>query len=457
MGRDERGTLPALGALLESAETLVAITTYGRRRVADALRSSIESARTGIAAGEKGVPADAAVLIQRALTHLRTTDQQALRPVINATGVLLHTNLGRAPLGAPAIEAMLGATGPTNLELDLTTGQRGGRERFARDALLRLTGGEAALLVNNCAAALTLALHALAAGEPVIISRGELVEIGGSFRIPEIIAASGARLLEVGTTNRTHLEDYRQGLRAGGRAILRVHPSNYRIEGFTAAPTDAALAELAEAAGVPFIHDVGSGLLDAVASTLTARLTGMLGEPNVNEAVRHADLVVFSGDKLLGGPQVGILIGRDDLISRCARAPLARALRLDKLRLAALEGTLRSLERDAQQDIPLLVMAGAEVETLRGRAETIADRAGGRAVPLDAVLGGGSTPGTTLPSFGIAVEQDAEEIGRRLRAGDPAVVGRIEDGRLLLDLRTVPPESDETLIVALLRATGDRS
>jgi L-seryl-tRNA(Ser) seleniumtransferase len=460
MTGDRRGQLPAVTALLDLADVQEAVRRHGHGPVVANIRDVLAGARAAldgaVASGpsSSAVP-DAATLAALALAALERRMRATLRPVINATGVLLHTNLGRAPLSARAIEHAAAAGGTTNLEIDLDTGRRGGRERAARDALVRLTGAEAALLVNNCAAALMLTLHAHAQGQPVAISRGELVEIGGSFRIPEIVAASGARLMEVGTTNRTHADDYREAVAAGARAILRVHPSNYRVEGFTAQATDAELARIARDAGVPFIHDVGSGMLPGAATFLTSHLPELRDEPRVDEAARLADLVVFSGDKLLGGPQVGVIVGRADLVEVCARAPFARALRIDKLHLAAMEATLSSHERGELAELPLFAMASVPTGTLQERAAAIAGRCGGTPVAMEAVLGGGSLPGLSIASYGIALPGDAEVTARRLRTGDPAVIGRIEDARLLLDLRTVPQEHDELLVAAVLRAGAD--
>ena len=346
--------------------------------------------------------------------------------------------------------ALTAAAGTVDLEVDLDTGERGGRDAPVRDPLTRLTGAEAALVVNNGAAALVLALSALAGDGGVAVSRGELVEIGGSFRIPDIVRSAGTQLVEVGTTNRTHLADYRAAVEAGATAILRVHPSNFRMDGFVHRPTTAELVEVASTAGVPFIDDLGSGLLRAHPAAPD--------EPVAAEAIAAgASVVVFSGDKLLGGPQAGIIAGEAELVERCRRAPLARALRLDKLRLAALAATLSAHERDAADHLPVWRMAEVDVHTLRARAEAIANACadtGVEVVALQAVLGGGSTPGATLPSAGVALTGPAGRLARRLRTGSPAVVPRIVDGRVVLDLRAVPPEADGHLTAAVRAATA---
>ena len=487
---DPRRAVPALGRLVNRPAVVAAIGEHGRHPVVTALRTTLDQARHTASAG--GPVADEDDLVARALTTVEERLAPQLNPVINATGVVLHTNLGRAPLSGDAVAALTAAAGTVDLEVDLQTGERGGRDAPVRDALVRLTGAGSALAVNNGAAALVLALSALAGQGGVAVSRGELVEIGGSFRIPDIIASAGTQLVEVGTTNRTHLADYRAALEAGASAILRVHPSNFRMDGFVHRPTTAELVEVAAEAGVPFIDDVGSGLL--------RRHPAAPDEPVAAEAIAAgASVVVFSGDKLLGGPQAGIIAGEAALVERCRRAPLARALRLDKLRIAALAATLAAYERDAAAALPVWAMAEAAVADLHRRAEALAagcrggepavtgpeatprDGSGSRSgsdgaphdaaehapdtgtdievVALDAVLGGGSTPGATLPSVGVAVASaaPADALARALRTGTPAVVPRILDDRVVLDLRSVPPEDDGRLVAALraaLVATG---
>lgn len=361
------------------------------------------------------------------------------RPVLNATGVVVHTNLGRAPLSPSAIEAVVRAAGYSDLEYDVRTGQRGPRGAGVLAALRRrLPEDTDALVVNNGAAALLLAVTALAAGGgEVIVSRGELVEIGDGFRLPDLMASTGARLREVGTTNRTSLSDYAEAIGPQTAAIVKIHPSNFHIEGFTGGVGVRDLAEL----GVPVIVDIGSGLL--------APDPALPAEPDASTALRSgAALVTASGDKLLGGPQAGLLLGDPDLVHRLRRHPLARALRIDKLGLAALEATLRG------GPVPVTAFRGADPEDLRRRAEALAEQVGGRVRRHDGVVGGGGAPGVRLPGWAVALP---EELALPLRTGDPAVVGRVEGGELLLDLRCVPPESDAVLAGAVLAAQTGRT
>jgi L-seryl-tRNA(Ser) seleniumtransferase len=440
---DPRTRLPGLTRLLRIPAVETSISTVGHAPMVEALREVLAEARDAVVTGGQ-VPADDR-LAAEAITRVEQRSTGGLRPVINATGVLLHTNLGRSPLSDAAIGAVVAAAGPTDLELDLATGDRGGRGATAQDALARLTGAAAALVVNNGAAALVLALMAIAKDREVVISRGELVEIGGSFRLPDIMETAGCRLCEIGTTNRTHIDDYRRAIGEDTGAILRVHPSNYRIDGFVHRPTTAEIAEVARAAGLPFLDDIGSGLLRADPAAQ--------GEPVAAEAIAQgADLVIFSGDKLLGGPQAGILVGDATLIDRCRRAPLARALRIDKLRMAGLEATLAAYERGTTEDLPVWSLARTAPEDLRARAERLAARSGGRAVETEAVLGGGSAPGGRLPSWGVELPGPPDALAERLRTGDPAVVVRIVDDRVVVDLRSVPVARDTALAGALTAA-----
>ncbi len=392
----------------------------------------VDAARQAIAAGD---PASAA-------SRARAAQAALLRPVINATGVLLHTNLGRAPL--PAV-AQPPAIRYANLELDDETGGRGDRQRHAASLLARLVGAEAALVVNNGAAAVLLALTALAAGREAVVSRGELVEIGGGFRIPEVLAASGARLVEVGTTNRTRVADYRAAITDDTAVIVKVHPSNYRMTGFTESVDVAALAEV----GVPVVADLGSGLLDAACGWLPAGPPAWLaGEPAARQTLAAgAALVTFSGDKLLGGPQAGIVAGRRELIDRCARHPLARAVRPGGLILAALQHTALAYLRGDGAAIPLWAMASRSVASLRSRAEALAARgAGAQATECPSAMGGGSLPGVEIPSAGVRLPGDRRAA---LRAWDPPIIGRVTEGATILDLRTVDPADDTELAAAL--------
>ena len=389
----------------------------------------VDAAREAIAAGDPGSAAGRAEAIRRAL----------LQPVVNATGVLLHTNLGRAPLG-PAPDG-----GATNLELDLATGRRGSRSTHAGSLLARAAEAEAALVVNNGAAAVLLALGALATGRGVVVSRGELVEIGGGFRIPDVLAQSGARLVEIGTSNRTRLADYRRAVDDAALdvgVVLKVHRSNYRITGFTEEVDVAALTGL----GRPVVVDLGSGLLDAACPWLAGGPPSWLaGEPAVRQTLAAgADLVTFSGDKLLGGPQAGIIAGRADLVAACGRHPLARALRPGGLVLAALQDTaLAYLRRDGDA-IPFWRMATITTDDLRSRADALGV---GAVVDVAAVAGGGTLPGVEIPSVGVALDGDRTA---DLRAAEPPIIARVHDRRTVCDLRTVDPADDAHLAKTLL-------
>ena len=392
----------------------------------DAARTVLSRARDRIRAGER--PGDLADALRRELESVRAP---SLRRVINATGVIVHTNLGRAPLARAALDHVVAAAqGYSNLEYDIAAGARGSRQTHVTDLLRRLTGAEAALVVNNNAAAVMLALAALAEGREVIVSRGELIEIGDGFRIPDVLTRSGARLREVGTTNRTRAADYEQAIGPETAVLLRVHQSNFRVVGFTEQPALAELARVAQAHGLPLVDDLGSGALVDLGDEPTARASLAAG----------AELVCFSGDKLLGGPQAGIIAGRADLVERLRRHPLQRALRADKLTLAALEGTLL-LALDAPDQIPALRMLREPAEQVRARAQRLAAATGGDVEETVARAGGGSLPLAELPSYACALEEDLAE---PLRLGDPPVVGILRDGRLLLDCRTLTSaEADE--------------
>ncbi len=398
-----------------------------------AARAALSSARARIGAGED--PGDVAAAARAELERLRAP---SLRRVLNATGVIVHTNLGRAPLAAAALARVEEvARSYSHLELDRGTGARGSRQSHVADALRRLTGAEAALVVNNNAAAVLLAVAALAEGREVVVSRGELVEIGDGFRIPDVLARSGARMVEVGTTNRTRAADYERAIGPETAALLRVHQSNYRIVGFTEAVPTRDLARIAAAAGLPLVDDLGSGsLLD------------LGGEPTAAGALADgAHVVTFSGDKLLGGPQAGIAVGRADLIERLRRHPLQRALRADKLTLAALEGTL-ALYRAGSRELPVLRMLAEPAEAVRARAERLAGLTGGDVVETTARPGGGSLPLTEIPSWACALPL---ELAEPLRRGDPAVVGVVRDDRLLLDCRTLADAEVEEAAEAVAR------
>ena len=385
----------------------------------DAARAVLARAREQIQAGTN--PGDLNERLQQELSAARAA---RLRRVINATGVIVHTNLGRAPLAAAALEHVVeAAAGYSNLEYDLDAGGRGSRQTHVADLLRRLTGAEAALVVNNNAAAVLLALAALAEGREVIVSRGELIEIGDGFRIPDVLARSGAQLREVGTTNRTRAADYANAIGPETAVLLRVHQSNFRVVGFTEQPSVRELAEVALSHELVLVDDLGSGALVDVGDEPTARASLAGG----------ADLVCFSGDKLLGGPQAGIVVGRADLVERLRRHPLQRALRADKLTLAALEGTLR-LALDRPNDVPVLRMLREPSQSVRARAERLAELVGGEVEETVARAGGGALPLAELASYACAVDED---LAAPLRAADLPVIGVVRDGRLLLDCRTL--------------------
>jgi L-seryl-tRNA(Ser) seleniumtransferase len=407
-----------------------------------AARSALDAAREEIRAGNE--PGD---LVDRVLGELVATRRPSLRRVLNATGVLVHTNLGRAPLHEAAIErAVEVGRGYSNLEYDVSAGARGSRQDHLAGLLHRLTGAEAALVVNNNAAAVMLALAALAEGREVLVSRGELIEIGDGFRIPDVLARSGARLVEVGTTNRTRAADYERAIGPETAVLLRVHQSNFRVVGFTELPGLAELAEVSKQAELPLVDDLGSGALVALGDEPTVRGSLAAG----------ADLVCFSGDKLLGGPQAGIVVGRADLVESLRRHPLQRALRADKLTLAALEGTL-ALYLDperARREIPVLRMLDEPVDDVRARAVRLAELVDGGVEETVARVGGGALPLAELPSFACALE---EELAAPLRHGEPAVIGVVRDGRLLLDCRTLAEAEIDEVAGAVTRARDGSS
>jgi len=447
---DPRRNLPSVDRLLQEPGVLALLAQAPRSLVVAAAREAVEAARSGRApVPENWVEEVAERVAQRA--------SPSLVPVYNATGVVLHTNLGRAPLPRAAVEAVRAvASGYCALEFDLATGARGSRSDHCAALLAGLCGAEDGLAVTNAAGALVLALNTVAFGKEVLISRGELIEIGGSFRIPDILGKSGAILREVGTTNRTHLQDYRDALTGAAGAILTVHRSNFEQTGFVASPEPDALAALAAEAGIPYLHDVGSGLL--------ADLTpwGLTAEPRVPDAVRRgAGLVLFSGDKLLGGPQAGCLVGSRALVGAARRNPLARAMRADKMTLAALEATL-ALYRDpaaAIREIPVLAMLTQDAAALAARAAglraAIGFPDGSALLPGASAVGGGSFPGAALPTTVVALDPGASgaaSLALRLRLGSPSVVGRVEGGRVLLDPRTLPEESLEAVAGAVRAA-----
>jgi L-seryl-tRNA(Ser) seleniumtransferase len=411
------------------------------RRLDDPL--AVEAARSVLARAREEVRAgaDPGDLVARGRAEVGALRAPRLRRVLNATGVLVHTNLGRAPLAEAALERVVDvARGYSNLEYSLDEGRRGSRQDHVAALLRRLTGAEAALVVNNNAAAVLLALAALAEGREVVVSRGELIEIGDGFRIPDVLARSGARLREVGTTNRTRAADYERAVGPETGALLRVHQSNFRVVGFTEQPSVAELAAVARRHGLPLVDDLGSGVLVALE-----------GEPSARDSLAAgADLICFSGDKLLGGPQAGVVVGRAELVERLRRHPLQRAVRADKLTLAALEGTL-ALYAEAPQRIPVVRMLREDSGAIRARAERLAAAVDGSVEETVARVGGGALPLAELPSFACAVE---EELGEPLRLGEPPVIGIVRDGRLLLDCRTLADDELDEVAAAVAAARG---
>jgi len=443
---DPRRALPAVERVIAALSDDHSLPQVVLARCA---RDVVDAARDRVGEGLEVAPDD---VIADARGRARLVSRRMLRPVLNATGVIVHTNLGRVPLGTADLEAAARiASGYSNLEYRLDEGQRGSRHEHAGSLLALACGAESGIVVNNNAAAVLLALGAIARDREVIVSRGELVEIGGGFRVPEIMAESGCRLVEVGTTNRTRLGDYEAAITPDTALLLKVHASNYRMVGFTETTPVAALAAL----GPPVMVDAGSGLLDDRTPWLEQRPTWLADEPGIRQAVDDgADLVTFSGDKLLGGPQAGIILGRADLVDRITRHPLARAVRADKLTLAALQHVALAYLQDEAARLPLWRMATATVDELRIRAERIAKEIpGAKVVDSDAVAGGGSLPGFTIPSVGVAVEvDDLDRALADLHRND--VVARIVDGAILADVRTVEPSDDAALTEALRDAVA---
>jgi L-seryl-tRNA(Ser) seleniumtransferase len=443
--------LPAINTLMSLPGVQGLVEHTSRAIVTDAVRAAVDRARME----PDCRPADEHGWLALIRDELETRERASLRPVFNATGVVLHTNLGRAPLARSAIEAIARtAAGASNVEYDLEQGERGSRYVHCASLLRELTGAEDALVVNNGAAALVLALNTLADGRESIVSRGELIEIGGSFRVPDIMAKSGSILREVGTTNRTHVDDYRLAIGARTGAIVKVHRSNFEVRGFVAEASVRDLAPVARDATLPLIMDLGSGLLIGLEEF------GLHGEPTVNESVAAgATLVIMSGDKLLGGPQAGILVGTRQAVDACRKNPLTRALRVDKLTLAALEATL-ALYRDprvAVREIPALAMVTSPIESIRARTEVLAaslQKAGIACdvIATEAAVGGGAFPTARLQSSGVALSGHAGDIERRLRCSRDPIVGRISDNRVVLDLRSVAAPDDESFATAVVRA-----
>ena len=453
---DDLRALPSVDYLLQTQDVKGLIARYGRPLTLDAIRGALDEARAAYAK-KVSVPQEKELLDQ-VERKLQAWTMPTLRQVINASGVILHTNLGRAPLSQAAMQAVRDVSlGYSNLEYDLEKGRRGSRLVHAEALLIRLTGAEAALVVNNNAAALLLILTALARRRKVVIARSQLVEIGGGFRIPDVMKQSGARLLEVGTTNRVHLSDYQTALEEKPALFLRAHRSNFRITGFTSEPTLDEIAGLARLVGLPLADDLGSGsLLD------TARY-GLGHEPTVQESLASgADLVCFSGDKLLGGPQAGVIIGRGELVAKLKKHPLARAVRADKMCFVAMTATLlHYLKDEAESQVPIWRMISAPLEDIRQRAGAWAHALGYGDVMAcevtagESTVGGGSLPGETLPTYLLAISvRSPTRFVKGLRGASPPIIARLEKDRVLLDPRTVLPEQDSDLIEGLKDTLG---
>jgi len=453
---DPRRLLPSVDQALQRPEVQALVGAHGRPAVVRALRAALDALR--LSAVPRSLESALARLPDDVAARVEAAARPSLRRVVNATGVVVHTNLGRAPLSPEAAARVADvASSYSNLEYDLGRGERGNREIHAEARLSDLLGVEATAVVNNCAAAVLLAVNTLAEGREVLVSRGELVEIGGSFRIPDVLRKGGARLREVGTTNRTRLADYRSAISPETAMVLKVHPSNFRILGFTEAPPLEELAALAREAGIPLVEDQGSGLLEPLPGALASEAT-------VARAVRAgADVVTFSGDKLLGGPQAGLVAGRRAIVESMRRNPLYRALRVDKMTLAALDATLLEHESGrAAERVPVLRMIHAPIEELRARASAFASALAAAAPALRPVLvesesavGGGAAPTVGVPSVAVALEAGEagpDALAAALRAGSPPVVVRVADDRLLVDLRTVRPDEEGSLLAALASA-----
>ena len=450
-----------MGAVCEAPEAAPLRARHGAAALARAVRAALSEARLRLAA-RPGEPPALAEILAEAGRRLEAAGRETLFPVINATGVVIHTNLGRAPLAPEAVAAVREAAGHASLEVDLDSGRRSSRRDHLDPLIASVTGAEAGLAVNNCAGAVLLSLAALGAGGPVIVSRGELVEIGGGFRVPDVVAQSGSRLVEVGTTNRTHLRDYEAAIRdhPDARILLRTHPSNFRITGFTSAPPLDALAHLAHARGLLLVEDLGGGAL------VDLTRLGVPGEPTVQESLKAgADLVLFSGDKLLGGPQAGLAAGRRALVDALSDHPLARALRLDKLSLAGLAATLRLYQppSDPVQRVPVLRRLAQSAEALEARAMRLRTELGevpGLETGIEATegyAGGGALPMVALPGRALVLESrtlSAEDLALRLRTGRTRVLARIERNRVMVEMRTVEDAELEPLAGAIRSAAG---
>jgi L-seryl-tRNA(Ser) seleniumtransferase len=455
---DPRRLVPSVDHVMQHPDVRALTDRHGRSRVLRQVQAVLEELRRRANGGDGGLEEAAGSLASEVRARVEAAARPSLQTLLNATGVVVHTNLGRAPLSAGAAARVADvASSYSNLEYDLDHGERGNRETHAESRLRELLGVESTVVVNNCAAAVLLAVNTLAERREVLVSRGELVEIGGSFRIPDVLGKGGARLVEVGTTNRTRITDFRAALTTETGLILKVHPSNFRIVGFTEAPSIEELADLAKEAGVPLMEDQGSGLLDSLPGTLAPEAT-------VPAALRGgAGVVTFSGDKLLGGPQAGLVAGRRGLVEPMRRNPLYRALRVDKMTLAALDATLVEHEAGrATRSLPVLRMIHAPLDEVRSRAEVLASRLAESAPDLETSLlearsavGGGAAPTVGVPTVVVSIVHPGlspDRFAAALRAGEPPVVVRVAEDRLLVDLRTVAPEDEPALVDALAAA-----
>ena len=441
--------LPSVEQLLQTQLAAELIAGYGRPLTLQAIHSALDEIRARARANVELTLPDREGILNRAASLLGEWTTNQLVPVINASGVVLHTNLGRAPLSLAAIAAIQAVShGYSNLELDLTTGKRGSRQIYAETLLRRLTGCESAMLVNNNAAAVLLVLSALAGRGRVVIARSQLVEIGGGFRVPDVMKQSGAKLVEVGTTNKLRLEDYEEALQEPAALVLHAHRSNFKMIGFTEEPEWKDIVNLAHAHGVPCVDDLGSGAL------LPTERFGLAHEPTVQESLAAGtDLVCFSGDKLLGGPQAGIIVGKSERLQKIEKHPLARALRADKTCLAALAATLMHyLKDEAVQQIPIWRMIASTPEYIHARADAwILELEQGEIIESQSTIGGGSLPGESLPTYVVALKvKSPDRFLARLRCEQPSILARTEHGRILLDPRTVLPEQEGALLVGLL-------
>ena len=445
--------LPKVDMLCQTPELTSLRQDYGDKAVVDAIRQVLAELRQGILEFSVQELPSSDALYDQIRNRVIRNDLPSLRTVINGTGIILHTNLGRACLSEKAAKAAAAAACQySNLEYDISGGARGSRYAHIENLLCRLTGAESALVVNNNAASVLLVLSALTQGGQVVVSRGELVEIGGSFRVPDIMEACGAQLKEVGATNKTHLRDYERAINENTRALMKVHTSNYRIVGFTETPSLSALVELGHQHGLPVIEDLGSGCLIDLAQF------GIHDEPSVQDSLKAGvDVVSFSGDKLLGGPQAGIILGKKKYIDILKKHPLTRAMRVDKMTLAALEATLRSYESGCLEEIPVLEMLSASSETLRQKVEALASmltKSGINAavVPVESRVGGGSLPNHSLPSFAVALTGDVNSLEEKLRLGLHPIIGRIHDDTYLLDVRTLWEADFPVIVASILEA-----